>query len=88
MLFFYWYCLQYLKETNAFLEAERSVYMESLRDLQEKLKVAFQENTQNQELAKESKKIALQFKEEKENLMWANVTIISFFIFITSPYLS
>lgn len=61
--------LQFYKESNAFLEAERSVYVQSLRDLEEKLRVSSLELSQQQQVAAEAGKLAEELREDKLRLM-------------------
>ena len=61
--------LQFYKESNAFLEAERSVYVQSLRDLEEKLRVSSLELSQQQQVAAEAGKLAEELQEDKLRLM-------------------
>lgn len=61
--------LQFYKESNAFLEAERSVYVQSLRDLEEKLRVSSLDLSQQQQVAAEAGKLAEELREDKLRLM-------------------
>ncbi|XP_070205153.1 early endosome antigen 1-like [Littorina saxatilis] len=60
--------IEFFKESNAFLEAERSLYVQSIRDLEEKLKVTSLELTQQQQAAEDAEKLAEELQQERVRL--------------------
>ncbi|KAK7485372.1 hypothetical protein BaRGS_00023320 [Batillaria attramentaria] len=60
--------VQFFKESNALLEAERSLYVDSLRDLEEKLKKASLEVGRQQQMAADAQCLVTQLEREKNRL--------------------
>lgn len=63
------FLFKFLKESNLYLEAERSLYVSSLRDLEEKLRVASLEARCQQQVAADAEKLVMQLEHEKLDLV-------------------
>ncbi|KAL8610832.1 hypothetical protein ACOMHN_056687 [Nucella lapillus] len=61
--------LPFFKKSNSFLEAERSLYVESLRDLEERLQATSQERTQQQQVATVAQAMVEELQQEKLGLI-------------------
>ncbi|XP_076452249.1 uncharacterized protein LOC143287894 [Babylonia areolata] len=61
--------VEFFKKSNAFLEAERSVYVQSLRELEDRLQAMMDDLSQRQQTADEAEQLAQELQEDKIRLI-------------------